>query len=122
MEYWKKLSEKYIKSTKGQTKEHILEWYEQWEIKSKHLLKHWGKSSWNIQDFVGLLYSEEVSESKFRELVRFEMEESFKKRVLDLKNKYKSQLSELKNRKLTKVMDEDKIKELEIKIKTLDEL
>lgn len=50
------------------------------------------------------------------------MEENFQKRIIDLKNKYKSQLSELKNRKLTKVIDEDKIKELEIKIKTLDEL
>lgn len=121
-QYWEKLSDKYIEDTSNKTSDELRVWFKLHNIRNNRLLKHWGNSSWNIQEFTDLLYSEEISQSKFRELVRFEMEESFQKRVLDLKNKYNSQLSELKNKKLDKTIDEDKIKELEIKINTLKEL
>lgn len=121
-EYWKKLSDKYVEDISVKTDEEIREWYKQHTKLQNHLLKRYGESSWRIHEFFELCRAEEISESKFRELVRFEMVDTFEKRKRDLRNKYKSQLSELKNRKLTKVIDEDKIKELEIKIKTLDEL
>lgn len=121
-QYWEKLSNKYIEDTTNKTSDELRVWFKLYNIRNNRLLKHWGNSSWNIQEFTELLYSEEISQGKFRELVRFEMEKSFKKRVLDLKNQYRSQLSELKNKKLDKTIDEGKIKELETKIKTLEEL
>ena len=45
-----------------------------------------------------------------------------KKQVKDLKNKYNSQLKDLKTEKLSKRIDQEKIKELEIRIDTLNQL
>lgn len=45
-----------------------------------------------------------------------------KKQVIDLKNKYNSQLKDLKTEKLSKRIDQEKIKELEIRIDTLNQL
>ena len=45
-----------------------------------------------------------------------------KKQVIDLKNKYNSQLITLKTEKLSKRIDQEKIKELEIRIDTLNNL
>ena len=45
-----------------------------------------------------------------------------KKQVIDLKNKYNSQLKDLKTEKLSKRIDQEKIKELEIRIDTLNNL
>lgn len=45
-----------------------------------------------------------------------------KKQVTDLKNKYNSQLKDLKTEKLSKRIDQEKIKELEIRINTLNQL
>jgi hypothetical protein len=47
---------------------------------------------------------------------------SAEKRVKDSYNKYNSWLQEAKQQKLDKVIDQEKIKELEIRIQTLKEL
>jgi hypothetical protein len=48
--------------------------------------------------------------------------DSAEKRIKDRINKYNSQLQEAKQQKLDKVIDQEKIKELEIKTQTLKEL
>jgi hypothetical protein len=45
-----------------------------------------------------------------------------KKQVIDLKNAYNSQLKDLKSAKLSKRIDQEKIKELEIRIDTLNQI
>lgn len=121
MEYWQKLSDKYIEDIANQTDEEIREWYKQYTKLQNHLSKLYGKSSWRIHEFFELCRAEEISESKFRELVRFEMEENFKKRKRDLKNKYKSQLSELENLKMDKRDNADKREQLKLILKAIDE-
>lgn len=73
MEYWQKLSDKYIEDVGNKTDEEIREWYKQYTKLQNHLSKLYGESSWRIHEFFELCRAEEISESKFRELVRFEM-------------------------------------------------
>jgi hypothetical protein len=119
--YWERLSEKYIRDTVNKTDEEIREWYKQHTKLQNHLSKQYGESSWRIHEFFELCRAEEISESKFRELVRFEMEENFEKRKRDLKNKYKSQLAELENPKMNKRNKTEEIERLEIILKVIDE-
>jgi DnaJ-domain-containing protein 1 len=49
-------------------------------------------------------------------------EKKNKSKLKDLLNKYKSQLKDLQSAKLSKRIDEEKIKELEIRIDTLNRL
>lgn len=121
-EYWQKLSEKYIGDIVNKTDGEIREWYKQHTKLQNHLSKRYGKSSWRILEFLELCRAEEISESKFRELVRFEMEENFQKRKRDLKNKYKSQLAELENPKMGKRDKTEEIERLKIILKVIDEL
>ena len=122
MEYWKKLSDKYIGGTVNKTDEEIREWYKQYTKLQNHLLKRYGESSWRIHEFFELCRAEEISESKFGELVRFEMEENFEKRKRDLKNKYRSQLAELENSKIDERDKTEEIERLKIILKVIDEL
>jgi hypothetical protein len=56
-------------------------------------------------------------------LAGFEIaEKKNKSKLKDLLNKYKSQLKDLQSAKLSKRIDEEKIKELEIRIDTLNRL
>lgn len=121
MEYWKKLSEKYIGDIVNKTDGEIREWYKQHTKLQNHLSKRYGKSSWRIHEFFELCRAEEISESKFRELVRFEMEENFQKRKTNLRNKYKSQLSELENPKMDKRDNADKREQLKLILEIIEE-
>jgi hypothetical protein len=56
--------EEYIKKDKEQT---------------QYLLDNFGESSWHINDFANAVRNEEISESFFRKLVRFEMDKCFKR-------------------------------------------
>lgn len=77
--YYKTLKEKYrIPLSKEATDEEIQEWYEKSTEQSKQLIEKYGEHSWNIFDFANLLRNEEISESHFRELVRFCFDECFK--------------------------------------------
>lgn len=122
MEYWKKLSDKYIGDTANKTEDELRVWFKLYDIRNKRLTKLYGESSWRIHEFFELCRAEEISESKFRELVRFEMEENFKKRKRDLKNKYKSQLAELEHPKMDKRDKTEEIERLKIILKVIDEL
>ena len=48
-------------------------------IPSKQLITNYGESAWNIEQFMKLCLAEKISESLFRELVRYEFEECFNK-------------------------------------------
>ena len=122
MEYWRKLSEKYSETKGNKTDEEIREWYKQHTKLQNRLLKLYGESSWRIHEFFELCRAEEISESKFGELVRFEMEENFQKRKRDLKNKYKSQLAELENSKIDKRDKTEETERLKIILNFIEEL
>ena len=70
-DYWDKLNEEYHNFPQEKTDENILEWYNQWDIRSKKLNEKYGHISWVLQDLAYMLEREEISTGKFRELVRF---------------------------------------------------
>lgn len=122
MEYWEKLSDKYIGDIANKTDEEIREWYKQHTKLQNYLSKRYGESSWRMHEFFELCRAEEISESKFRELVRFEMEENFQKRKRDLKNKYKSQLAEIGHPKMGKRDKTEEIERLKIILNFIEEI
>ena len=77
-EYWKELNEEYHKFPQEKTDENILAWYDAWEIRSKELNKKYGHISWVLQDLAYMLEREEISQGKFRELVRFCLDKELK--------------------------------------------
>ena len=122
--YWKQLKEKYvIPLPKEPTDENILEWYKKDKKQSEELIEKYGSHAWRINE----LANEDISESHFRELVRYQLAECFKdflpqKEIKDRLNALKSQLKQEKQPKLTKTLNTELIKELEIKIQVLKEL
>lgn len=96
--YWKKLKDKYLKANS----EDIFKWYKQNIVQRNFLLRRFGASSWNINDFANMLRADKISESHFRELVQYEMNENFNKILKDKYNSLNSRLSELEKVKLTK--------------------
>lgn len=131
--YWKQLKEKYFiplpknKSFEEATEEEILEWYKKDREQSNYLIEKYGSHAWKINELANTLRNEEISESHFRELVRYQFEECFKdflpqKEIKDRLNALKSQLKQEKQPKLTKTLNTELIKELEIKIQTLKEI
>lgn len=87
-----------------------------------NIMEYWKKLSGKYIEDVGNKTDEEISESKFRELVRFEMEENFEKRKRDLRNKYKSQLAELENPKMDKRDKTEEKERLKMILKVIEEL
>ena len=82
--YWKSLKEKYFiplpknKSLKEATEKEISEWYKKDREQSKYLIEKYGSCAWRINELANTLRNEEISESHFRELVRYQMHECFK--------------------------------------------
>lgn len=82
--YWKRLKEKYFiplpksKSFEEATEEEMLEWYKKDREQANHLIEKYGSHAWKINELANTLRNEEISESHFRELVRYQFEECFK--------------------------------------------
>lgn len=80
-EYWQEVSEEYqIPLPDNPTDKQLSDWAVKIDLKQKELLDKYGESSWNIHRFMELVRSEKISESKFRELVRYEMDKNFKQK------------------------------------------
>ena len=130
--YWKSLKEKYFiplpknKSLKEATVEEISEWYKKDREQANYLIEKYGSCSWRINELANTLRNEEISESHFRELVRYCLDEHFKetaeKKIKDKINALKSKLAEEKRQKLTKIINQERVKELEVQIKILQEI
>lgn len=119
LKYWEQLKKKYFKKDS----EEVMEWYKRYQVQTKILLSRFGKSSWEINDFAHLLSNEIVSESHFRELVRYEMNESFTKIITDKYNAINSKLADLEQVKLDKrVLDTEQILKLKAQLSLLKEL
>ena len=69
--YWDKLNEEYHNFPQEKTDENILAWYDAWQIRSKKLNEKYGHVSWRLLEVANMLRNEDISEGKFRELVRF---------------------------------------------------
>ena len=130
--YWKSLKEKYFiplpkdKSLKEATVEEISEWYKKDREQANYLIEKYGSCAWRINELANTLRNEEISESHFRELIRYCLDEHFKetaeKKIKDKINALKSKLAEEKRQKLTKTINQERVKELEAQIKILQEL
>ena len=130
--YWKSLKEKYFiplpknKSFEEATEKEISEWYKKDREQANHLIEKYGSCAWRINELANTLRNEEISESYFRELVRYCLDEHFKetaeKKIKDKINALKSKLAEEKRQKLTKTINQERVKELEVQIKILQEL
>jgi hypothetical protein len=66
-EYWEKLWRKYNPRNSSSL------------IPREQLIAKYGESAWKIEQFMKLCLAEKISESLFRELVRYEFEECFNK-------------------------------------------
>ncbi len=124
--YWKQLKEKYTIPL-NEKKDDVFTWYEKDRKQSEELIEKYGSHAWSIYELANTLRNEDISESHFRELVRFQLQECFKdflpqKEIKDRLNALKSQLKQEKQPKLTKILNTELIKELETKIQTLREL
>ena len=90
------------------------------------LIEKYGSCAWRINELANTLRNEEISESHFRELVRYCLDEHFKetadKKIKDKINALKSKLAEEKRQKLTKIINQERVKELEVQIKILQEI
>ena len=130
--YWKSLKEKYFiplpknKALKEATVEEISEWYEKDREQANYLIEKYGSCAWRINELANTLRNEEISESHFRELVRYCLDEHLKqtaeKKIKDKINALKSKLAEEKRQKLTKIINQERVKELEVQIKILQEI
>ena len=130
--YWKSLKEKYFiplpknKSVEEATEEEMLEWSKKDREQANQLIEKYGSCAWRINELANTLRNEEISESHFRELVRYCLDEHFKetaeKKIKDKINALKSKLTEEKRQKLTKTINQERVKELEAQIKILQEL
>ena len=82
--YWKSLKEKYFiplpknKSFEEATEKEVLEWYKKDREQANYLIEKYGSCSWRINELANTLRNEEISESHFRELVRYCLDEHFK--------------------------------------------
>ena len=130
--YWKSLKEKYFiplpknKSFEEATEEEVLEWYKKDREQANYLIEKYGSCSWKINELANTLRNEEISESHFRELVRYCLDEHLKqtaeKKIKDKINALKSKLTEEKRQKLTKIINQERVEELETQIKILQGL
>lgn len=71
IEYWQELNEEYSIPFDN---ENILEWATKEKQQRDRLVDKYGESSWYIHRFMELCRSEKISESMFRQLVRYEID------------------------------------------------
>lgn len=75
--YWQQLTEEYEKMIPYNPEEDIDKWYNLHTTQRNTLLSRYGESTWRIQEFMELVRAEKISEGKFRDLVRFEIDKCF---------------------------------------------
>lgn len=81
-EYWQELVEEYsIKLSENPTEYEVMEWMKKDKKQRDELIEKYGTSSWDIHRFMELVRAEKISESMFRQLVRYEMDKVFKKQI-----------------------------------------
>lgn len=73
IEYWQELNEEYSIPFDDEN-ENILDWVTKEKQQRDTLIDKYGESSWNIHRFMELCRSEAISESMFRQLVRYEID------------------------------------------------
>jgi len=73
IEYWQELNEEYSIPFDDEN-ENILDWVTKEKQQRDTLIDKYGESSWNIHRFMELCRSETISESMFRQLVRYEID------------------------------------------------
>ncbi len=81
--YWKQLKEKYTiplpsKSFEEASDDEIHKWFLKDREQSNYLIEKYGSHAWRINELANTLRNEDISESHFRELVRYQFEECFK--------------------------------------------
>jgi hypothetical protein len=78
-EYWQELNEKYNVFPNGEIMDGDLdEWIKKDREQSEYLINRYGEVSWRLNDLANALRAEKISESFFRQLVRYEMDKCFK--------------------------------------------
>ena len=78
--YWQILNEEYNVFPNGEIMDGDLdELIKKDREQSAELIEKYGESAWNIWRFMELCRAEDISESFFRQLVRYEMDKCFKK-------------------------------------------
>lgn len=75
--YWKELKEKYTIPL-DENKDDVFKWYEKDRKLSEELIEKYGSHAWRINELANHLRNEDISESFFRELVRYQFAECFK--------------------------------------------
>jgi hypothetical protein len=79
-EYYKILNEEYnVFPSGGLMDGEVEKWMKKDREQSEYLINRYGESAWNIHRFMELCRAEDISESFFRQLVRYEMDKRFKK-------------------------------------------
>jgi hypothetical protein len=76
--YWDKINDEYLQLPKEETEESLKAWYDAWKIKNQELLDKYGSISWLMLEVANMLRNEDISEGKFRELVRFCLDKELK--------------------------------------------
>ncbi len=102
--------------------ESIQTWHTRYNKFANFLFKRFGTSAWRINEFANALRAEDISESYFREVVRYEMHENFNRIVKDKYNALNSQLADINHEKLTKTVNEAERFRLEIQLELLEGL
>lgn len=78
-DYIKKLKSEYSTPLpENATGKEALEWAAKENEKSKDLIDKYGEASWNIHSFLIEVLKGNISESHFRELVRMEIDKTFR--------------------------------------------
>lgn len=114
LEHWQKLNNKYLNGIEENPEKYF-------KINSQ-LVKRYATSSWYIEEFITEILNETISQSKFRELVRWTMNENFNKIIKDKINVVNSLLAQEKHVKLTKTINVDKVAKLEAQVEILKSL
>jgi hypothetical protein len=77
--YWQQLKEKYEIPLNGELMdEEVLKWFKKDREQANYLIERYGSHAWKINELANALRNEDISESHFRELVRYQFEECFK--------------------------------------------
>lgn len=78
--YWQQLNEEYSIPTNGElSDQEVIKWFEKDQKQSNYLIDKYGESSWNILELTNALRNEDISESFFRQLCRYELDKCFKR-------------------------------------------
>ena len=114
LEHWQVLNNTYLRGIEENPQEYFK--------RNSQLVKRYATSSWYVEEDMTELWNGTISQSKFRELVRWTMNENFNKIIKDKINAVNSLLAQEKTKKLTKVIDTEKIIKLEAQVEVLKSL